>query len=86
MTDAMFHCYLAGWTLTSSASAIVASHAGCSRWLSILAGAVWPVLAVAVAQMLVIAFVVTILRSTTAETTGTTKVTSRVDPIFVKTV
>jgi hypothetical protein len=65
---------------------LTASHAWRPRWLSILAGAVWPVLAVAVAQMVIIAFIATILRTTSSGSTATTDVTSHVDPTFVKTV
>ncbi|KAA0100998.1 hypothetical protein CIW49_05605 [Mycolicibacterium sp. P1-18] len=72
--------------LTSTVAVLTASHVQRPRWLSILAGAVWPVLAVAVAQMLVIAFIATILRSTSSETVDTTDVTSLVDPTFVKSV
>ncbi len=72
--------------LTSTVAVLTASRGRRPRWLSILAGAVWPVLAVAVAQMMAIAFFATILRTTSSESANTTDVTSRVDPSFVKTV
>ena len=72
--------------LTSTLAVLSASHVGRPRWLSILAGAVWPVLVVAVAQMVVIAFIATILRTTSSGSPNTTDVTSRADPAFVKTV
>jgi hypothetical protein len=72
--------------LTSTIAVFTASHGRRPRWLSVLAGAVWPVLAVAVAQMVVIAFIATVLRTTSSESADTTDVTSRQDPTFVKTV
>lgn len=71
--------------LTSTMAVLTASRGRRPRWLCILAGAVWPVLAVAVAQMVAIAFFATILRTTSWDS-NTTDVTSRVDPSFVKTV
>ena len=85
VSGALLYGYLGGWMLTSTVAVLTASRVGRPRWLSVLAGAVWPVLVVAVAQMMLIAFVATLLRATTSST-DTTDVTPRADSTFAKTV
>ncbi|MCV7423226.1 hypothetical protein H7K45_21990 [Mycobacterium yunnanensis] len=86
MTGAVVCGYLAGWLLTTTVAVLTASRANRPRWLSIVAGAVWPVLAVAVAQVVLIALMATLIRSTDAGPADTTKLTPDVDDTFVKTV
>ena len=86
MTGALLYGYLGGWMLTSTVAVLTASHAQRPRWLGVLAGAVWPVLVVAVVQMVLIAFVATLLRTTTSVPADTSDVTPHADPTFVKTV
>lgn len=86
MTGAVVCGYLVGWLLTSTVALLTASRARRPQWLSIVAGAVWPVLAVAVAQMMLIALMATLIRRTDAGPADTTYVTFGVDDTFVKTV
>ncbi|MEU0494505.1 hypothetical protein [Mycobacterium sp. NPDC006124] len=86
MTGVLVWGYLGGWLLTSTMAVLTASRAKRPRWLSLLAGAVWPVLAVAVAQMVAIALIATLIRSTEQELVGTSNVTSDDHSTFVKTV
>jgi hypothetical protein len=86
VTGALLYGYLGGWMLTSTVAVLTASHARRPQWLSILAGAVWPLLAVAVAQMVLIAVIASVLRTTSSESADRTDVTPSADHTFVKTV
>ena len=57
MTDALLYLYIGGWILTSIGVALAASRlqderepASHPRLLSVVAGAVWPVLVIALAE------------------------------------
>ena len=87
MTGALLYGYLGGWMLTSSVVAFNATKARRSRWLSILAGALWPVLAVAGAQFVAIELIAALSRATTgSKAARTTNVTSHDSHQFAKTV
>ena len=87
MTGLLLYGYLGGWMLTSSVAVFNAARAGRSRGLSIVAGALWPVFAVAVAQYVVIELIAALSRATTgSKTPRTSNVASYDDHPFAKTV
>lgn len=87
MTGVLLYGYLGGWMLTSSVAVLNAARARRSLALSIVAGALWPVFAVAVAQFLAIELIAALSRATTgAKTPRTSNVTSRDGRRFAKTV
>ena len=87
MTGVLLYGYLGGWMLTSSVAVVNAARARCSRGLSIVAGALWPVFAVAVAQYVAIELIAALSRATTgSKTPRTSNVTSRDTHPFAKTV
>ena len=87
MTGALLYGYLGGWMLTSSVAVVNATRARRSRGLSIVAGALWPVFAVAVAQFLAIELIAALSRATTgSKTPRTSNITSHDSHPFAKTV
>ena len=87
MTGVLLYGYLGGWMLTSSVAVVNAARARCSRGLSIVAGALWPVFAVAAAQYVAIELIAALSRATTgSKTQQMPSVTSRDSHPFVKTV
>lgn len=87
MTGVLLYGYLGGWMLTSSVAALNATQSRRSLGLSIVAGALWPVFAVAVAQFAAIALIAALSRATTgAKTPRTSNVTSCDSHPFAKTV
>ena len=87
MTGVLLYGYLGGWMLTSSVAVFNAARARRSRGLSIVAGALWPVFAVAVAQYVAIELIAALSRATTgSKTPRTSNVTSRDTHPFAKTV
>ncbi|KQY09675.1 hypothetical protein ASD37_04570 [Mycobacterium sp. Root135] len=87
MTGVLLYGYLIGWMLTSSLAVFNAARAGRSRGLGIVAGALWPVFAVAVGQYLAIELIAALSRVTTGSTAPrTTNITSHDGHPFAKTV
>ena len=87
MSGVLLYGYLGGWMLTSSVAAFNASKAKRSLGLSIVAGALWPVFAVAVAQFVAIELIAALSRATTgSKTPRTSNVASYDDHPFAKTV
>jgi hypothetical protein len=87
VTGLLLYGYLGGWMLTSSVAVFNATRAGRSRRLSIAAGALWPVFAVAVAQYVAIELIAALSRATTgSKTPRTSNVTSYDNHPFAKTV
>ena len=65
MTGVLLYGYLGGWMLTSSVAVFNATKARRSLGLSIVAGALWPVFALAVAQYVAIELIAVLSRATT---------------------
>jgi hypothetical protein len=87
VTGVLLYGYFGGWMLTSSVAVFNAARVRRSCGLSIVAGALWPVFAVAVAQYLAIELIAALSRVTTgSKTPRTSNVTSRDRHPFVKTV
>jgi len=87
VTGALLYGYLGGWMLTSSVAVFNATKARRSLGLGVVAGALWPVIAVAVAQFAAIELIAALSRATTgSKTPRTSNVTSRVGHPFAKTV
>ena len=87
MTGALLYGYLGGWMLTSSVAVFSSAGAGRSRVLSIVAGALWPVFAVAVVQYVAIELIAALSRATTgSKTPRLSNITSRDNHPFAKTV
>lgn len=83
----MLYGYLGGWMLTSSIAVFNATKARCSLRLSIVAGALWPVFAVAVTQFVAIELIAALSRATTgSKAPRTSNITSRDSRPFAKTV
>lgn len=87
MTGVLLYVYLGGWMLTSSVAVYNAAKARRSRGLSIVAGALWPVFALAVAQYVAIELIAALSRATTgSKAPRTTNITSHDSHPFAKTV
>ena len=87
MTGVLLYVYLGGWMLTSSVAVFNAASARRSRGLSIVAGALWPVFALAVAQYVAIELIAVLSRATTgSKAPRTTNITSHDSHPFAKTV
>ena len=87
MTGVLLYGYLGGWMLTSSVAVFNATKARRSLGLSIVAGALWPVFALAVAQLLAIELLAALSRATTgSKAPRTSNITSRDSHSFAKTV
>lgn len=87
MTGVLLYGYLGGWMLTSSVAVFNATKARRSLGLSIVAGALWPVFALAVAQYVAIELIAALSRATTgSKAPRTTNITSHDSHPFAKTV
>ena len=87
VTGVLLYGYLGGWMLTSSVAVFNAARARRSRGLSIVAGALWPVFALAVAQYVAIELIAALSRATTgSKAPRTTNITSHDSHPFAKTV
>lgn len=87
MTGVLLYGYLGGWMLTSSVAVLNATNARRSLGLSVVAGALWPVFAVAVAQFAAIELIAALSRATTgSRAPRTSNITSHDSHPFAKTV
>ncbi|OPX08939.1 hypothetical protein [Mycobacterium sp. AT1] len=87
MTGVLLYGYLGGWMLTSSIAVFNATKARLSLGLSIVAGALWPVFALAVAQFAAIELIAALSRATTgSKTPRTSNALTRDSHPFAKTV
>lgn len=87
VTVVLLYGYLGGWMLTSTVAVVNAARARRSLTLSLVAGALWPVFAVALAQFVAIELIAALSRATTgSRAPRASNITSRDRRPFAKTV